>query len=127
MTSGLTYDAGALVAAERGDRKMLALHRETLRRGVLPVVPAVVLAQTWRGGPQPLLSRMLVGCSIETLTEPHARMSGALCGRAGTADIVDAMVVMGALERGDVVVTSDPNDVRHLANSAQQPIELITI
>lgn len=54
-------------------------------------------------------------------------MAGALCGRAETSDIVDAVVVMGALERGDVVVTSDPNDLTQLADSAQQALELIRI
>jgi len=35
----LIYDAGELIAAERRSADLLALHDETLRRGVLPMVP----------------------------------------------------------------------------------------
>jgi hypothetical protein len=43
--AGLTYDIGALIAAERNDRTMWALHRAALVRGLLPVVPSGVLAE----------------------------------------------------------------------------------
>lgn len=62
---GLTYDTGALIAAERDDRLMWALHRATLGRGITPTVPAGVLAEAWRGGPQPRLSSLLKGCHVE--------------------------------------------------------------
>ena len=61
--TNLVYDTGALIAAERGERRMWALHAEALHRGVLPSVPAGVLAQAWRGGPQPQLSRPSSGPS----------------------------------------------------------------
>ena len=114
---GLTYDTGALIAAERGSPQMWGLHRRTLSRGVVPTVPAVVLAQGWRGGPQPQMSRLLAGCYVEPLDEHSARSAGAVCGLAGTSDIVDATVVVGAVLRGDLVVTSDPNDIRNLAQA----------
>lgn len=116
-----------MLAAERNDRSVFAIHSRALRRGVLPVVPSPVLAQVWRGGPQPLLSRLLAGCSIEPLDEPTARAAGALCGQAGTSDVVDAVVVTGALGRGDAVVTSDSGDVLRLAQVAGQHIHLIAI
>ena len=56
---GLTYDAGALLAGEASSRMVWALHRRLLERGVRPVVPAGVLGQAWRGGPQAELSRLL--------------------------------------------------------------------
>ena len=43
--SGLTYDTGALLAAEANDRRMWALHRRTLERLHTPTVPAATLAQ----------------------------------------------------------------------------------
>ncbi|MGI9016110.1 MAG: hypothetical protein ACR2HR_03230, partial [Euzebya sp.] len=46
----IVYDTGALIAAERGDRTMWALHDGVLRRHLSPLVPAGVLAQalcTW--------------------------------------------------------------------------------
>lgn len=114
---GLTYDTGALIAAERGDQQMWGLHRRTLSRGVVPTIPAVVLAQGWRGGPQPQMSRLIAGCCVEPFDEQLARSAGAACGRAGTSDIVDAAVAVGASTRGDLVVTSDPSDIQHLGEA----------
>ena len=112
----LTYDAGALIAAERGDDRMRALHEAALAAGMLPTVPSAVLAQAWRGGPQDRLARVLRGCVIESLGESRARAVGALCGRAQRSDIVDACVVLGAGIRGDAIVTSDRDDLEHLAD-----------
>src|SRR5256885_12799225 len=47
---GVTYDTGALVAADRGERRMWARHRALLARREVPTTPAPVVAQTWRGG-----------------------------------------------------------------------------
>lgn len=96
---------------------MWALHRRGLERRVRPVVPAGVLGQAWRGGPQAELSRFLKGCRIEDLTERQARESGAACARARTADVVDASLVVGAVGRRDLVVTSDPVDLRRVARA----------
>ena len=115
--TGITYDTGALIAAERSDHQMWVLHQEALGRGVIPTVPAVVLAQGWRGGPQPQMSRLLAGCYVEPLNEQLARSAGTACGRAGTSDIVDAVVVVGAAERGDQVATSDIDDILHLCEA----------
>jgi hypothetical protein len=114
---GLTYDTGALIAAETGDVGLWALHAETLARDVRPVVPTPVLAQAWRGGPQHNLVRLLKGCVVEAFAENAARDVGRLLAASKTADIVDAAVVVSALLRGDVVVTSDPGDLRVLADA----------
>jgi hypothetical protein len=37
---GVTYDAGALVAADRSERRMWARHRALLARREVPTVPA---------------------------------------------------------------------------------------
>jgi predicted nucleic acid-binding protein len=125
--SGLTYDASGLVAAEGGDRRMWALHRRALERLHTPTVPAGVLAQAWRGGPQPLLARLLDGCVIEPLDEPAARVAGQLLGRAKSADVVDASVVAGALRRGDAIVTSDRRDIERLSNAVGRRINVIAV
>ena len=114
----IVYDTGALVAGERGDRRMWALHEATLRRGALPVVPAGVLAQAWRGGPQANLSRLLQGCDIGPLDEPSAREAGSLCAAAVTPDVIDANVVVLAARLRAGVVTSDPSDIERLAQAS---------
>jgi hypothetical protein len=119
---GITYDSGALLAAEKGDRGLWALHGRALERGIRPTVPAGVLAQAWRGGPQAALSRLLVGCRFEPLDEGGSRAAGAACARSRRADIVDASVVIGAIAREDAVFTSDPEDLAAIANALDEEL-----
>jgi hypothetical protein len=123
--SGVTYDSGALIAAERGERLMWARHRALLLRRVVPTVPAPVVAQCWRGTPrQAQLARLLAGCDVETLDDARARATGSLAGRADTADIVDACVVESALRRGDLVVSSDGGDLDAIAAAVSRHIDV---
>jgi predicted nucleic acid-binding protein len=118
---GVTYDTGALVAADHGQRRQWARHRALLAYREVPVV----LAQAWRGGArQALLARLLAGCDIEALDDTQARATGTLAARAATTDIVDACVTEGALRRHDLVITSDPGDLRAIAAAASQHLEL---
>ena len=102
---------------------MWLLHDRLLEGGAVPVVPAGVLAQAWRGGPQPQLSRLLSGCRVEVLDEPRARSAGAACALAKTSDVVDASVAVGAAVRDDLVITSDPDNIEHLAAALNLPIK----
>lgn len=122
--SGLTYDSGALIAAERDNRLMWALHRAALARGVKVTVPAGALGEAWRGGPQARLSMLLKGCVVEALTEPQAREVGVLIGRSGMADTVDAAVAEGALRRRDAVVTSNRSGIERLMASVAPPMPI---
>lgn len=122
--AGIIYDTGALIAGERDRRDLWKLHEDALAEGIRPTVPSVVLAQAWRGGPQPSLSRLLRGCVIHAFDENGARAAGRACGACRTNDFVDATVVVGALERGDLVVTSDPDDLRHIADALDKRVEL---
>lgn len=116
--AGITYDTGALLAAERNDRRMWALHAGYLDLETVPTVPAPVLAEAWRGGPrQAWLSRLLAMCTVEPMTEEQARRVGELAGRAAHDNVIDVTVVEGAVRRGDGVVTSDPADIRRIADA----------
>jgi hypothetical protein len=122
---GVTYDTGALVAADRAERRVWARHRALLLRREVPTAPAPVVAQAWRGGSrQALLARLLVGCEIEPLDDDQARRVGALAARAASTDVVDATVVEGALRRHDLVITSDSDDLRAIATAAGRKLEL---
>jgi hypothetical protein len=122
----IIYDTGALIAAESNDRLLWSLHRAAVRKGLRPIVPAGVLGQAWRGGPQPNLSRLLRGTDTAPLTEEAARAIGTRCAQSATADLIDASVVTAARPR-DVVVTSDPDDIAHLASSARAQITIHTV
>lgn len=124
--AGVVYDTGALIAAERRAREFWVFHQEILLHGSRPVVPVVVLAQAWRGGPQHNLSRLLTGCRIAPDTEELGRAAGAVCGRARTSDVIDALVVVIALRLDALVAISDPEDLEHLASSLHTPLALHT-
>jgi len=122
---GVTYDTGALVAADRGERRVWARHRALLRLREVPTIPAAVVAQSWRGGSrQALLARLLAGCDVEALDDGQARAVGSLAATAATSDIVDACVVEGALRRHDLVVSSDETDLHTIAAAASRHLEI---
>jgi hypothetical protein len=122
---GVTYDTGALIAADRGERRMWARHRALLMRREVPAVPAPVVAQSWRGtSRQALLARLLSGCDVEALDDGLARSAGALAARAATTDIVDACVVEAALRRHDLVVSSDEGDLQSIASAISRRLEI---
>jgi hypothetical protein len=122
--AGLTYDTGALIAAERDDRLIWALHRAAIARGLAPTVSASVLAEAWRGGPQHRLSRLLRGCRIEKLDEEQARRVGALIARSGLDDTVDVAVADGALRRDDAVLTSSRAHIEQVADAVGKRIAI---
>ena len=111
----IVFDAGALVALERGDRTMWSDLKAAALAGVDVAVPAAVVAQVWRGSArQARLSRALAGCEIASFDDV-ARAAGEWCGRAGTSDVVDASVAVVAASSGaSRLYTSDPADLRHL-------------
>ena len=119
-------DSGALIALERGDARMRELVRLARLHDRRTIIPAPVIAQVWRDGSrQNALARLLRASFVQTasLDEPLARIVGALCGRAGTDDVVDATVVIVTRRENAVVVSSDPDDLRRLDPSvAIQPI-----
>lgn len=123
-----TYDTGALLAADRNDRRMWAIHARLLARQLVPTVPAPVLAEAWRGGGrQASLSRLLSGCEVGPLSEEQARAVGMLAGRAAHDDVVDVSVVQGAIRRGDGIVTSDLDDIRRIADAALAAVSIEVI
>ena len=116
--NGVVYDAGALVAAEHNDRQFWLGHRIRLEAGVVPIVPAPVVAQVSRSPRQAQRRRLLRGCEVLALDEPTAHAVGQLLGRSGTADIVDATVVVVAVAQQAEIVTADRSDISRLAASA---------
>lgn len=115
--SGLTLDAGALIAFERNDRAVVALVTRALERKVVLAVPTGVVGQVWRDGSRQARLARLLGSElvdIKPLDDAHARAAGQLCGIAGTSDVIDASVVLCAREHGHGVLTSDTEDLRRL-------------
>src|SRR5258706_16379290 len=119
---GLTLDAGALIALERDDRRIVALLDNARKTKREVVVPAGVVGQVWRDGrTQVQLARLLSSSwvLVEPLDDLRARAAAQLCGMRGTADVIDAAVVICASMRRHVIVTSDPEDLARLDPAAQ--------
>ena len=116
--SGVTFDAGGLIALDRNDRRVLALIARATERGMRITVPATALAQAIRNpAKQARLSRFTrqPGTDLVTLDGPDATAVGLLLARTATADIVDAHVVVCAQRAGQAIVTSDADDIRRIA------------
>lgn len=115
--NGVTLDAGALIAIDRGVGRMIALLDRLSSHDGGVSVPAGVLAQTWRDGRrQARLARLLTSNETEIvpLDNQTARSVGVICGLTGTSDVIDVSVVMCARERGHPVVTSDAGDLARI-------------
>jgi len=118
--AGLTLDAGALIAYERGDARVREILRVAFDRGLVPTVPSVVVAEVWRGGARSArTARLLKACTIEVLDERLAREAGELLGMVGGAHTVDACVAAGTRRRDDALATSDAGDMRPLLLPSQ--------
>ena len=117
--SALILDAGALLAVDRDDRAMIARLRIAQRGGLELRTNAMALAQVWRDrhGRQVNLARMLRAVDIRSVSERNGRDAGVLLAATGTADAIDATVVLLAAA-GDRVLTSDPGDLIRLAEAA---------
>jgi hypothetical protein len=88
----------------------------------------VVLAQVWRGSPrQAPLATLRRMCHPVPFTEDVADAVGRLLAASGTTDVVDAAVVVAAISHGCAVVTSDPDDLRKLADAAGVAVPLIVV
>jgi hypothetical protein len=124
----LVLDAGAFVAAERGDRGVVALVKRELLAGRAPVTSGAVVAQVWRGGSgrQVPVARLLAGTDVTSVDEGLGRRAGVLLAGSGTSDAVDATVVCLAAD-GDDILTSDPGDLHALALAAGIHVDLIPV
>lgn len=125
--SGVVYDAGALIAAERNDRAFWADHRVRLEQGTIPVTPAAVVAQVSRSLRQVPLRRLLRGCDVTDLDEGTAHRVGRILAQAGAADVVDGAVVAAAVALSAAVVTSDRDDITYLLQSASTDLPIIDV
>ena len=117
VTDGVTFDAGALIALDRNDRRVVAIV-ERARSGEFPItVPATALAQAIRRPErQARLARLLRQRNTEVvaLDRVDAQHVGRLLRASGTTDVVDAHVVICAQRARQAIVTSDRDDLRRL-------------
>lgn len=119
--AGFALDAGAFLALERGDTRLVGFAKDTRRSGMPLVTSAGVVAQIWRGGThrQVPVAFLLRRTEIVDITDAQARVIGRVLGISGTSDPVDAHVALIARGRNWPVLTSDPDDLRAIDPTLQ--------
>lgn len=109
----VTFDTGALIALERRRLRMWQVLRRIAEHGGVPIVPADVVAEWWRGRSD-FRESILGFVSVEPLTDPLARLAGEALAKVRSASSVDAIVMASAAQRGDAVYTADIDDLQKL-------------
>lgn len=115
--AGITFDAGGLIAVDRDDRRVLVLLARAAETNSSVTIPASALAQAVRQPQRQVrLSRLVrqPRTDVVALDRVDAVNVGRLLAASGTADIVDAHVVVCARRTQQQVVTSDPDNLREL-------------
>jgi len=123
----VVYDAAVLVAADRNDRRTWAEHKARLELGVIPAVPAPVVAQVSRSPRQAQLRRFLTGCAVVPLDESEAHEAGRLLGKSGTTDVIDAVVVTIALRQHATILTADPDGIKRLVVASGRKVHVVAV
>jgi predicted nucleic acid-binding protein len=114
---GITLDAGALIAVDRNDRRVAVLLARASETRARVTIPASALAQAIRRPDRQVrLARLIRQPTTDliNLDRVDATNVGRLLAVSGTADIVDAHVVVCARRADQRAVTSDPDDLRQL-------------
>ncbi len=109
-----TFDTGMLIALERRKRHATQAFRNIIRHGYLPVVPAVVYVEWWRGRTD-IREEILAAVTVEGMQPALCRAAGQALGAVRGAALADAVVMASAaLRGGGVVYTSDMDDLKRL-------------
>ena len=113
LSVGLTFDTGALIALERRHQRMARVYATAVGDGILITVPAVVIAEWWRGRSD-AREMILRGVRVEATSVDLARLAGEALAAVPGATAIDALVMASAARRGDIVYTSDVGDLEQL-------------
>lgn len=111
--TGITFDTGALIALERRRQRMRDILERALEKGQPITVPADVVAEWWRGRTN-VRETILECVDVEPLTLALAKVAGEALASVRGATLVDAIVMASAASRGDLVYSSDLDDLDRL-------------
>jgi predicted nucleic acid-binding protein len=111
--TGITLDAGALIALERRRQRMKEIVERALAKDQPLTVPADVVAEWWRGRTD-LRDSILESVDVEPLTLALAKQAGEALAAVSGATLVDAIVMASAASRGDIVYSGDVEDLERL-------------
>ena len=108
--SGATYDTGMLIALERKKPRAMAIHERLFELGMPITAPWIVVVEFWRGRTDRREAVLLRSVDVEAPSFVLAKRAGEALA-ASRAGLADAIVMASAAQRGDVVYTSDYDDL----------------
>lgn len=121
------YDTGALLALERSDRTAWSRLKAAVAAQDPPRTHGGVVGQAWRGGSrQARLAVALRGIIVEALDDRAGRRAGTLLAASGTSDVIDAAVALLAAD-GDLIYTSDPDDLALLVSALGHHVDVVEV
>lgn len=113
--NGVTFDTGALIGLERRSERMKAVIARIADRQLAVTIPTVVVAEWYRE--QRDAQRILaLAKTLEPMTDVLAQLAGKALRSTGGSNTIDAIVMASAAQRGDVVYTSDVDDLLGFAD-----------
>jgi predicted nucleic acid-binding protein len=123
----LVLDSEGLSRLAAGDDRARAYLDSARARRARVAVSAITLTETLRGGPRDAtVHRVLSRITVVPVTTQLARRAGELLGATGLSGhrcAIDAVVAATALglERPNVLLTSDPDDMNKLVDEPDRP------
>lgn len=124
----LVLDAGAFLSVERFDRDTVALLKNELVQGGVPVTHGGIVGQVWRGGSGrgAAIARLLAGVEVAVLDDGLGRRAGELLRDSSTSDVLDAALVLQARD-DDTILTSDADDIAILAEAVGLHVDVVEV
>ena len=123
----LILDAGALIAFESSNPVVLALLNDAHVRSVPVKTTSGATAQVWRDrAKQVQLTLLLRGVDEQPIDTESSPRIGSILTAASVTDIVDGSLIEIASD-GDEILTTDPDDIVHLASAAGRRLVIIPI
>jgi hypothetical protein len=123
----LILDAGAFIAFERRQEQVMALLRAAQEGRIQLLTVSPVVGQVWRNGRrQTELARLFRSVDIRVVDDESARKAGLLLGSTGASDVIDALVANLCVHT-DVLLTSDPLDLKVLTDGNQSRPRIVAV
>lgn len=118
MKPGVTFDTGAFISLERRGERARKVFERLRQQDILITAPLPVVGEWWRGRTD-WREKILASVRIEPLSLNLVKLAGESLAsithaRKAGPGIVDAIVMASAASRGDVVYTSDVDDLERL-------------
>ena len=112
----MIVDAGFLISVDRNERAAQEFLTAALRQNTRLHTTHPVVAKVWRSGSrQARLASLLSAITIHPFDSGVA--VGALLARSRTSDVVDAHLVVLAVQLSQSILTGDPDDLNTLASA----------